>query len=301
MEGGAASSPSVSPERVAEHYDELDPFYRELWGEHLHHGLWLDGSETPEAAVVGLVERVAEAGGIGPGNRVCDVGSGYGATARLLARKFGARVTGYTLSERQWAVARSAVQRGAGPRPRYVLGDWLENDLPREEFDVILALESTEHMQTKSRFFTEAWRLLRPGGRLIICAWILPSTLSPWQRRLLIEPLCEEGSIAGLATSDDYRRWARVAGFDEVLTRDLTPDVRRTWSIVLRRMLESLITRPSVWAYLLDSHNRHRGFARAVLRIWTAYRVGALRYALLTGRKPRLRAGADRTARTSVG
>ena len=37
-------------EAVAAHYDELDAFYREVWGEHVHHGYWASGRETPEAA-----------------------------------------------------------------------------------------------------------------------------------------------------------------------------------------------------------------------------------------------------------
>ena len=40
---------------VAAHYDELDPFYREVWGLHVHHGYWRTGSETPEAAMEALV------------------------------------------------------------------------------------------------------------------------------------------------------------------------------------------------------------------------------------------------------
>ena len=34
---------------VADHYDELDPFYREIWGEHVHHGYWATGRETAAA------------------------------------------------------------------------------------------------------------------------------------------------------------------------------------------------------------------------------------------------------------
>jgi tocopherol O-methyltransferase len=44
---------------VAGHYDELDPVYRALWGEHVHHGLWTTGNETPAEAVTALSDRVA--------------------------------------------------------------------------------------------------------------------------------------------------------------------------------------------------------------------------------------------------
>ncbi|HEY5768321.1 MAG TPA: hypothetical protein VIS71_00630, partial [Terrimicrobium sp.] len=64
------SSSPVSAHDVADHYDELDRFYREIWGEHVHHGFWERGDETPEEAVVNLVASVAKRGHIGAGARV---------------------------------------------------------------------------------------------------------------------------------------------------------------------------------------------------------------------------------------
>ena len=48
---------TTSPD-VARHYDELDVFYREFWGEHVHHGLWRTGTESPEVATRQLVDPV---------------------------------------------------------------------------------------------------------------------------------------------------------------------------------------------------------------------------------------------------
>lgn len=114
---------AISVEAVARHYDELDAFYRDAWGEHVHHVLWLKGSETPEEAVGQLSEYAARLGGIEPGQHVCDVGSGYGATARLLAKQFGAQVTALTVTPRQKDFA-DAVDPGA-TNPRYLLGDFI--------------------------------------------------------------------------------------------------------------------------------------------------------------------------------
>ncbi len=86
---------------VARHYDELDVFYREVWGEHVHHGLWRSGKEPPEVAVQQLVDHVAAQAHLQPGQAVCDVG--YGATARRLAQTYGARVTALTISPAQYA------------------------------------------------------------------------------------------------------------------------------------------------------------------------------------------------------
>jgi tocopherol O-methyltransferase len=84
---------------VAAHYDELDPFYREVWGEHVHHGLWATGREGRTAAAAEpLVDLVAARLDLAPGQSVCDIGCGYGATAARLAERHGVHVTGVTVS-----------------------------------------------------------------------------------------------------------------------------------------------------------------------------------------------------------
>lgn len=278
--------PEVPPTRdeVAGHYDELDRFYREIWGQHVHHGLWRRGDESLEEAVEGLVEEVADRARIASGDRVCDVGCGYGATARRLARGRGAQVVGYTVSRAQHAAAAAATASSSPAAPgsvRVELGDWLESGLPDRSFDAVLAVESTEHLSDRPRFFEEAHRILVPGGRLVACSWWAAPGARGWQVRHLLEPICREGRLTGLGTAGEYRAWARDAGFREVEVEDWTDATRRTWDVCLGRLLRRLLTREA-WRYLLDADNRHRAFALAPFRIWTAYRTGALRYGALT-------------------
>ena len=162
-----------SREAVAAHYDHLDVFYRELWGEHLHHGLWLSGNETPEQAVRKLVHKVVELAGIRPGWRVCDVGCGYGATARMLVQELGADVDAFTISRVQYDYAQSHVQEGSKGTVNYCFQDWLENDLPDSSFDAVIAIECLSHIEDKAAFFEQVFRVLRPGGRSVICAWLM--------------------------------------------------------------------------------------------------------------------------------
>src|SRR5687768_1543465 len=123
-----ASREPIRPEAVAGHYDELDRFYREIWGEHVHHGLWNSGSEDPQEACRQLVQHVANEAGVCPGDVVCDIGCGYGATAEMLANDWKADVTGITISARQHAYCKKLA--GDRTNPEFKLGDWLRNDLP---------------------------------------------------------------------------------------------------------------------------------------------------------------------------
>src|SRR5690348_14098488 len=99
------SDAAVAPDDVAAHYDDLDRFYRTVWGEHVHHGLWHKGDESPEEAAAALTRHVGDRLALRRGVRVCDIGCGYGASARLLESRHGVRVTGFTVSAAQARIA----------------------------------------------------------------------------------------------------------------------------------------------------------------------------------------------------
>jgi tocopherol O-methyltransferase len=269
---------------VADHYQELDRLYREVWGEHVHHGLWRTGRESPLEAVEQLTAFVAEQAHIQRGDRVCDIGSGYGASARLIARKFDAAVTAFTIVPAQQAFAEAT--NPGGTNPRYLLCDWLENDMPSESFDAAYAIESTEHMLDKERAFSEAFRVLRPGGRFAICAWIAAENPKPWEVRHLLEPICREGRLPGMGTETDYRELLTAAGFEVEAATDITREVRGTWGICLRRTIRRIFTDPVGRVFLLSEASRNRVFVLTMARIWLAYRTGAMRYLVFRSRRP---------------
>ncbi len=274
-----ANRPKNRAERVAGHYDRLDAFYRRLWGEHLHHGLWPSASLSPGQAVRHLVRRVAQDARIAVGTRVCDVGCGYGAPARLWASEYGAQVTGFTVSEAQY---RQACGRSVqGPPPVYQLQDFLAHDLPAESMDAVIGIESLTHIREPKEVFREAARLLRPGGRLVLCVWMAAPNASRGARRWLLDPICEEGRLWGLPTASSLYRWTEEAGLSVEQLDDLTSRVRRTWTVVLRRVGRALVSDPLLRRVLVDRSHPDRAFAWTLLRIWVAQHIGVLRYGWL--------------------
>jgi tocopherol O-methyltransferase len=268
---------------VARHYDELDPFYRDIWGEHVHHGLWLSGDETPERAVEQLVEHVAGALALRADEAVIDVGAGYGGTARRLASLYGVHVTGLTVSAAQHAHAQRASQVTRGSA-NVLLRDWLSNELPSGSADAIVAIESTEHMADLPLALAEMRRVLRPGGRVAICAWLAGDGATAWQRRFLLHPICRESRLATLTTAGAFDDLLRDAGFTRVAHEDLTGKVRRTWAVCLRRLVHRALTDGRYWRYGVGAGNRERVFLAAMLRIQVAFALGAMRYGLFVGK-----------------
>jgi len=265
---------------VGGHYDELDETYRSIWGEHVHHGYWRTGRETPEEATEALVGLVAERLELSPGQKLVDIGCGYGATAALLAARHGVAVTGFTLSEAQWRIA--AARAGALD---FKCRDWLDNGLPDASFDRAYAIESSEHMVDKPRFFAEVARTLKPRGRFANCVWLSSENPSPAAINHLLEPICREGRLPSMGSESEYRAMMRQAGLEVIGFEDLTAKVWRTWFLCLTRAAKGIVTDRSYRTFLLDPRNSDRSFAVTLLRILWAYRSGAMRYGLFAARK----------------
>ncbi|MDQ6625557.1 MAG: class I SAM-dependent methyltransferase [Verrucomicrobiota bacterium] len=271
-----SSRTKIEGEAVASHYDELDHFYRDVWGDHVHHGLWLRGGETREEAVLQLANWVADRAGVAGGVRVCDIGCGYGATARVMAER-GAAVTGITISPAQCAIGQRA-----GQNPKIVCGDWLRNEFASESFDAAIAIESSEHMPDLGAFFVQAARVLRRGGKLVVCAWLSAENPSRTAVRWLLEPICRAGRMPHLFTASEYETLAQRTGFQLEQAEDITRRVQPTWPAIVRRLIVKFATAPQYLRFLFKPHAQNRVFALTILRIWIAYRVGAMRYGIFT-------------------
>ena len=269
-------------QHVAEHYDDLNRWYLEIWGEHVHHGLWETGSENAELATLKLTHKLIEATGIKAGDAVVDIGCGYGGTARILANGIGAKVTAFTLSKAQYDYAME--KSGGKGNPEFRLLNWFDNGLPSGSQDVAISIESSEHMEDKAAFFHEVARVLKPGGRFGVYAWLAKPNPSLREIEWLLEPICREGRLPGMGNEDDYRELMTQAGLAEVAYEDLSVKVKKTWPIIVGRMIKRLFTDREARRFLRSGPNRE--FARTVLRIWLAYNAGSMRYGLFTCRKP---------------
>lgn len=278
--------PKVEPSNndISRHYDELDQFYRQVWGEHLHHGLWSNGMESIEEAVEALIDYMAVRADIRGGQTICDVGAGYGATSRYLVEHYGVEATALTMSEVQHAYA--CILDPESDNPEYVHGDWFDNDYPADRFDIVLAVESMAHMADKAGFFKEAHRVLRPGGRLVVCAWLAAEQPKMVHQQYLLEPICRDGRLPGLAAATEYQLWIKEAGLLLDSYEDLSQRVQKTWAICLRRVTGRLCSDRRYVRFLVDHTKKNRRFVLAPLRMWLAYRAGALQYGLFIVRKP---------------
>ena len=268
---------------AASHYDDLDQFYREIWGEHVHHGVWFTGKESDTEAAENLVKMVAELGQTGVDTDVCDIGCGYGATAKILAERYGANVTGMTISAVQLAYAQK--HNSVSGKTHFMLRDWYENQLPDNRFDVVQTVESLEHMPDLPTFFRECYRVMKPGGRLVAAAWMSCENPDPFAKRYFIDTITRETEIAGVRPESEFRAATEAAGFTNYQFKDYAPQVKRTWPLCAMRAVKGILTKSHYRRFLFSSKNPNRIFALTLFRIWLAYELGIQRYGVFSAEK----------------
>ena len=135
---------------------------------YLNLGYWRD-AETIDEASEALALLVAKRGGMGAGDVVLDCGYGFGDQDILWARSMKpAKIIGLNITKSQITRARRNVA-DAGLEQSIDLGEGSATEMPieNESVDLVVSLESAFHYRTREDFFREAYRVLRPGGRLV--------------------------------------------------------------------------------------------------------------------------------------
>ncbi|WP_128817662.1 SAM-dependent methyltransferase [Streptomyces sp. S063] len=169
-------------EAVSHHYDVGNDFYALVLGPSMVYSCayWQDGS-TLEAAQRDKLDLVCRKLGLKEGDRLLDVGCGWGSMAIHAARHYGARVTGITLSREQAAHARKRIaEEGLTDRIEIRVQDYRDvlpqapgsartGDTPSGPYDAISSIGMAEHVgSVRYREYAEVlYALLKPGGRLL--------------------------------------------------------------------------------------------------------------------------------------
>ena len=235
---------------IRHHYDAGNDFY-ELWldPEHLAYSCayFPNGDENLEAAQSAKLEHICRKLRLRPGERLLDIGCGWGGLIRFAAVRYGVDAVGITLSEAQADVARSRIaQVGLGERCRVEVMDY--RDVPSAlTFDKVVSVGMFEHVGRAQlpSYFGAAMRLTRPGG-LFLNHGIVSlddararrAETAPARRmwgsgRFMDRYVFPDGELVPLATAIGA---AEAAGFE---TRDVE-SLREHYAMTLRHWVARL-------------------------------------------------------------
>jgi cyclopropane-fatty-acyl-phospholipid synthase len=255
-----------SRKNIHAHYDIGNPFYRLWLDETMNYSSALFEGDPArpmaEAQRAKIRRALRECGvdGATPGQRVLEIGCGWGALAETAAAECGAHVTGLTLSTEQLAFAQERLQRaGLAERADLRLQDY--RDVPEQGFDAVVSIEMFEAVGREywGDYFRTVAGKLKPGGRACIQTITIRDDL--FERYLKSTDFIQQYIFPGgvLPSPSAFRAEARKAGL--VVENELAfgPDYAET----LRRWRLEFLAR--------DAQVRNLGFDTRFMRIWEFY------------------------------
>jgi cyclopropane-fatty-acyl-phospholipid synthase len=167
-------------EAVRHHYDVSNEFFALFLDESMTYScaLFEEGTETLEEAQAAKLELICTKLELEEGQRMLDIGCGWGSLGIHAAREHGASVLGITLSEPQVELARErAAAAGVADQVEFRVMDY--RDLSDDSFDAVASIGMVEHVGESQgdEYGRQIARVLRPGGRVLNhgIAWVPPT------------------------------------------------------------------------------------------------------------------------------
>ncbi len=277
---GAVHSRERDRLAVQYHYDVGNDFYSLWLDRNLQYscGYFPTGVEDLDTAQERKMEHICRKLRLQPGERLLDIGSGWGGLARYAAKNYGVNVLGVTLSKNQKAYADEQIARaGFQSRVAVELKDY--RDLGDESFDKIVSVGMFEHVGRSHlpEYFAQVYRLLKPGGLFLNHGISRRAGTGEDRQGFVQQRIFGRGSFlqryifpdAELIPVSDVNVIAENAGFE---VRDVE-NLREHYALTLRNWVNRLETRSEQAVKVSDD---------VTYRTWRLY-MSASAYGFVSG------------------
>ncbi|HEY1801785.1 MAG TPA: cyclopropane-fatty-acyl-phospholipid synthase family protein [Terriglobales bacterium] len=264
---GRAHTKRRDRQSIQYHYDVSNDFYR-LWLDPnmvYSCAYFKDAHDDLATAQIQKLDYICRKLRLKPGERLLDIGCGWGGLILHAARHYGVKALGITLSEQQFALANEHIQQeNLSDRCEVKLIDYREIHEP-ESFDKISSVGMVEHVGERNleEYFRCAYRLLRPKGAFFNHGIGIPKNYSkqegPTFADLYVFP---DGELVPIGR---MTRAAESAGFE---VRDVE-NLREHYALTLHH-----------WVRRMAEHSREalRIVDEATYRIWRLHMAGSAYY-----------------------
>jgi MPBQ/MSBQ methyltransferase len=208
-------------------------------------GYWKGAEDSLESAQINLIETLLGFFVNRQGN-VLDVACGKGASTIFLTKYFNPKkITAINISEKQLELCRLVA-----PECDFRLMDAASLDLPDASFDNVLCIEAAFHFQTRERFLREAYRVLKPGGRLAMSDLLKKSAL------MAEKMYPKENDVASL---EDLKDILLKAGFSYVRVDDTSEyTLKPGYRYLVEQMEKEVpVKTDQIADQIKDCHERH--------------------------------------------
>jgi tocopherol O-methyltransferase len=217
--------------RVLAYYKSTNFDYEHFWSGRralaIHFGYYDSSVDTHEDSLIKMNQVLAGYADIKASDKVLDAGCGYGGSSIWLAENIGCEATGLTVVPYQVNKAEKCASSSvASSKLHFVKGDYAHTNMLKNSYNVVWGLESIVHCENKKGFIKEAYRILKPSGRILISEYLLRDQpkLSKAERDT-IEPFLKGWMMPDLLTPTQYKELLTKAGFKNIKIYDLSKNV----------------------------------------------------------------------------
>ncbi|MDB5200014.1 MAG: Methyltransferase type 11 [Chitinophagaceae bacterium] len=240
--------PAHGTEAIKKYYSDTQFEYGLIWNWRskntpaLHFGYYDEKATNHHRSVIRANEVLAEWGNIPHGAGIIDAGCGLGHSTLWLAEHYNARVTGITLVPKQVETMQKFIAKKGIKNVAFLEANYFNMPFEDNSVDIVWAIEAVCHAQDKSQFYKEAYRVLKPGGKLLIGENLRTARPLAQEKEELLKEIFNSWAIPDLDTLEEHRSHALSSGFRSFESKDVTANM-----MVSYRNLEEMCKR---WAWL---------------------------------------------------
>ena len=270
-------------QQIAKFWNQISEGWQTVWGTHIHHGYYEDNLPlNPKDAQEKLIEKLVSLVGITPQANILDVGCGMGGTSMYLAKNHDATVTGITLSTKQVEIATKHAKANNIQNVSFKIEDALAlESFADNSFDIIWSLESCEQFFDKNMFIQQAYRVLKPGGKLMLATWCSSRDEYEGAPAKQYQKLCLAFDLPFMPTIDHYRALLTAQQFSIQSSADWSIYVKKSWDVGV-----TLVSAYSFIQLLKMSGWRGWRFAKQVKLMRDAFHQQRVQYGVFIATKP---------------